>query len=125
MTGFENWIMAGLDLGAGWICQLVDEVQLEIAKKYRIQLPEITRPIMAEVVEEVSRRIQAKWPPWKREFTKQKDLKLTAQGGDGICDRCESFYPARLLHTTPVGDLCAHCLGDYIRELNIQDSKGD
>lgn len=120
MTGREAWVKMGLDLGADVYLACLLEVA---AEKGIRQIPSDEMP---ELIAEVSRRFQKRWPPWKVEATKQEKLNLEANvppGSYSSCDRCNSLVPVRngrsVLHPTGIGNICTVCLGEYIQELNI------
>jgi len=104
MTGFEAWVKMGIELGAREVLEAEAEAADILEDCGQYDGTSSTEERAAAIAEVLMRR----WPPWKREASKQKELPLA-----GRCSRCER--KAGLLLGSAHGPLCRTCFDSYMR----------
>lgn len=107
LTGFEAWIRMGLELGAQELLMAEAEALAEAGDsgEYDGDFD------LADRARLTARKLQDRWPPWKRAAAAQSELPMDGN----VCACCEGTYPAGArMFDTPHGLICPHCMHLYI-----------
>jgi hypothetical protein len=114
MTGFERWVLTGIELGAATILDAAEGLDLNDPNTPRI----------------IAGRLFKLWPPCKTATTRQPELALnidpyvdqvaplrdsdTHTFGLTTCARCRISGEHSRFKDTPYGPLCRRCLTLYL-----------